>query len=139
MISGAFTPVPSLLGGVLIGLSASILWLGIGRSAGMSGIWARLVGGDFQPAFVAGLLAGGAALLFAAPGVFGVAAGRSLPELAAAGVLVGVGTRMGSGCTSGHGVCGLSRRSTRSLAAVLTFMLVGFATATAIGAARGGL
>lgn len=139
MVSAAFTPLPSLVGGILIGLSASLLWLGIGRAAGMSSIWARLVGGDFQPAFVAGLLAGGVGLLFAAPGLFGVAAGRSLPELAAAGVLVGLGTRMGSGCTSGHGVCGLSRRSTRSLAAVLTFMAVGFATATAIGAARGAL
>jgi uncharacterized protein len=134
MISAAFTPLPSLLGGLLIGLSASILWLGIGRAAGVSGIWARLVGGDFQPAFVAGLLTGGAGLLLFAPGGFGVAAGRSLPELAAAGVLVGLGTRMGSGCTSGHGVCGLSRRSPRSLAAVLTFLLVGFATASAIGA-----
>jgi len=127
-----FTPWTSLAGGVLIGLAAAALILFNGRIAGISGI----VGGLLRPArgdvgwrlaFLLGLVG--------APLVYGLAA--ALPEvtveadgpvLVAAGLLVGVGTRYGAGCTSGHGVCGLSRQSPRSLAATLAFMLAGFAT-----------
>lgn len=127
-----FTPWTSLAGGALIGLAAALLVLGIGRIAGVSGI----VGGLLRPvrgdvawrlAFVAGLLAApaGVALVHTLPAVH-VAA--STPTLVIAGLLVGLGTRYAAGCTSGHGVCGLSRRSPRSLAAVAVFMAAGFAT-----------
>ena len=126
----AFTPVAALLGGALIGLAAVLLVLFNGRIAGISGI----VGGLLPPrasgwrvAFVIGLLA--------APWVYGLfapvpaaASPASWPVLVLAGLLVGCGTRLGSGCTSGHGVCGLSRLSVRSLVATLCFMAAGFAT-----------
>jgi uncharacterized membrane protein YedE/YeeE len=120
-----FTPVLPLLGGALIGLSASLLLLGSGKVAGISGI----VAGLMRPAsdrawralFVLGLLAGGAAVAALFPRAFG-SSPRPLALLAAAGVLVGFGARLGGGCTSGHGVCGLSRLSKRSLVATLTFM-----------------
>jgi uncharacterized membrane protein YedE/YeeE len=128
----AFTPWSSLAGGVLIGLSAAVLILGSGRVAGISGI----VGGLLKPggpdtswrlAFLGGLLV--APLLwrlFAALPEAQPVAGGGL--LVVAGLLVGIGTRYGSGCTSGHGVCGLSRLSPRSLVATLAFMGAGFAT-----------
>lgn len=127
-----FTPVPALLGGILIGGSASLLWLGNGRVAGVSGVLGGLmppVAGDagWRAAFVGGLLAGGALLAVAAPAALGPAVVPPA-QVAVAGLLVGVGTRLGNGCTSGHGVCGLSRGSGRSLAATLTFMAAGFAT-----------
>lgn len=127
-----FTPYASLAGGVLIGIATAMFALFNGRIAGISGI----VGGLLRPrngdiswrvAFVAGLIA--APLLYR---VFG-----DLPDiridtgwvtLAAAGLIVGVGTRYGSGCTSGHGVCGLARLTPRSLVATLSFMAAGFAT-----------
>ena len=127
-----FTPWASLAGGVLIGIAAAMLVLLNGRVAGISGI----VGGLLRPArgniawraaFVLGLV--GAPLvytLFAALPRVQIEA--SFGALIAAGLLVGIGTRVGSGCTSGHGVCGLSRLSPRSLAATLTFMGAGFAT-----------
>lgn len=128
----AFTPWSSLAGGVLIGLSAALLILGSGRVAGISGI----VGGLLKPggpdtvwrlAFLGGLLA--APLLWrlfaALPEAQPVTGGGML---VVAGLLVGIGTRYGSGCTSGHGVCGLSRLSPRSLVATLAFMGAGFAT-----------
>lgn len=119
----------SLLGGALIGLSASLLLVVNGRVAGVSGI----LGGLLQPRpgdvawrawFVAGLLLGGGVLHVSRPELFG-AATVPWPVIMVAGVLVGFGTRLGSGCTSGHGVCGLSRLSRRSLAATLTFMFSG--------------
>lgn len=128
----AFTPWSSLAGGVLIGLSAALLILGSGRVAGISGI----VGGLLKPggpdttwrlAFLGGLLA--APLLwrlFAALPEAQPVTGGGL--LVVAGLLVGIGTRYGSGCTSGHGVCGLSRLSPRSLVATLAFMGAGFVT-----------
>lgn len=130
----------ALFGGVLIGLSATWLWWSQGRLAGISGIAAGVAGPDrdWRFAFLGGLVVGGALLSWFAPDVFGVAPGRSLPWLAASGLLVGVGTRMGSGCTSGHGICGLARWSPRSLAATVVFLLVGVATATAIGQLTGG-
>ena len=127
-----FTPWSSLAGGILIGVAAAMLILVNGRIAGVAGI----VGGLLRPAsgdmawrfaFIIGLLVAPAAyLLSAEPAPPTIAAGY--PVLVAAGLLVGVGTRYGSGCTSGHGVCGLSRLSPRSLAATLTFMAAGVAT-----------
>lgn len=127
----SFTPWASLAGGVLIGLAAALLVLFNGRIAGISGIVGGLlrpVRGDvtWRAAFVAGLvLAPLAWLQFDKLPRLHVDA--SLPVLVVAGLLVGVGTRIGSGCTSGHGVCGISRGSMRSLAATATFMVAGFA------------
>lgn len=130
-----FTPWTSLAGGLLIGLAAVMLMAVRGRIAGISGIVAGLLqfsnvpAGHFawRLAFLGGVLVSGAAatLLFAPPEVrISVDDGM----LVMAGLLVGFGTRMGSGCTSGHGVCGLGRLSIRSLVATLTFMASGFIT-----------
>jgi uncharacterized membrane protein YedE/YeeE len=127
-----FTPWTALIGGMLIGLAAAMFALLNGRVAGISGV----LGGLFKPtrgdigwrlAFIGGLV--GASLvyrLFAA--LPAVQIDASYVALIVAGLLVGVGTRYGSGCTSGHGVCGLSRLSPRSLVATLSFMGAGFAT-----------
>ena len=125
-----FTPVASLLGGALIGVAASVLILGVGRILGASGLYASLVlhpNESWRQAWVAGLVASPflARLFWALPSpVFpGTAA-----TIAVAGLLVGFGTRLGSGCTSGHGVCGLARLSPRSAVATLIFMATGFLT-----------
>ena len=141
--TAAFTPLASLAGGILIGLSASMMWLLGGRVAGVSGILGGCLGmlrGDlaWRAAFIGGLVAGGAALQVAAPGTIAFALDRSVGALVVAGLLVGFGTRLGSGCTSGHGVCGLSRFSLRSLVATLVFMATGIATATVITYVLGG-
>lgn len=128
----SFTPWASLAGGVIIGIAAAMFVLLNGRIAGISGVLGGLlkpVRGDisWRVAFIAGLL--GAPLLYALvtelprPQIDAGYAG-----LVAAGLLVGVGTRYGSGCTSGHGVCGISRFSPRSLVATAAFMLAGFVT-----------
>jgi uncharacterized protein len=127
-----FTPWPSLAGGLLLGAAAGMFILLNGRLLGISGI----VGGLLKPrtgdtgwriAFLAGLLAAPAAwALFAPPVAPRIDAGPAL--LVVAGLLVGWGTRYGSGCTSGHGVCGLARLSPRSFAATLAFMATGFVT-----------
>lgn len=127
-----FTPWTSLAGGLLIGLAAAILVLYNGRIAGISGILGGLLrwpSGDvaWRIAFLLGLV--GAPMVYAlvAPlPVVDVDAGTA--TLVAAGLLVGIGTRYGAGCTSGHGVCGLARRSPRSLAATAAFMAAGFVT-----------
>ena len=128
-----FSPLSALAGGVMIGLAANIMWLGIGRIAGISGI----VGGAFETvstdliwrvAFIFGLVM--------APVIYGAIFGapaleiqfNSQAQLVLAGLLVGFGTRLGSGCTSGHGVCGMARLSRRSLAATMTFMASGMLT-----------
>ena len=128
----AFTPYAALAGGVLIGLAAAILLLFNGRIAGISGILGGLLrpaagGVGWRLAFLVGLVG--------APTVYALAAAPPRAHidagwmgLVAAGLLVGIGTRYGAGCTSGHGVCGLSRRSPRSLVATLAFMGAGFAT-----------
>lgn len=124
----------SLIGGVLIGLSATGLLLFNGKIAGISGIVGGLLAplepGDrgWRVGFVAGLLAGGAAIAARAPELFAMGVERSTGALVVAGLLVGFGTRLGSGCTSGHGVCGLARRSPRSLAATATFIATGMIT-----------
>ncbi|MFE1573914.1 YeeE/YedE family protein [Comamonas odontotermitis] len=128
----AFTPVAALLGGALIGLAAVLLVLFNGRIAGISGIVGSLLpprasGGAWRVAFIIGLLAAPWAYGLFAP-VPATASPASWPVLVIAGLLVGFGTRLGSGCTSGHGVCGLSRLSWRSLIATLCFMAAGFAT-----------
>jgi uncharacterized protein len=123
-----FTPLPSLLGGMLIGLSASVLLLWNGRVAGISGIVGALIRpeetGDRveRLLFVVGLLGGGALLYALRPEGFPAPGSVPIALAAAAGLLVGFGARLGNGCTSGHGVCGLSRLSFRSLIATLTFM-----------------
>ena len=128
-----FTPMSALAGGVLIGLAATVLLACNGRIAGISGIVGGLLarrGEDetaWRLAFVLGLIL--APILyrfFAILPVSHIDAGWI--ELVVAGVLVGYGSRLGSGCTSGHGVCGLSRLSPRSLAATATFMVTGFIT-----------
>ena len=128
----SFTPWASLAGGVIIGIAAALFVLFNGRIAGISGVLGGLlkpVRGDisWRAAFIAGLL--GAPLLYALSGELPrpqIDAGYG--GLVAAGLLVGIGSRYGSGCTSGHGVCGISRFSPRSLVATATFMLAGFVT-----------
>lgn len=132
MLIQNFTPLTSLLGGALIGLSASLLLLFQGRVAGISGILGGVLNptpGDvgWRAAFLAGLASTGAALGLLFPAAV-TPSPRSLLQLAAAGLLVGFGVRLGNGCTSGHGVCGLARQSPRSLAATLTFMATAFVT-----------
>jgi uncharacterized membrane protein YedE/YeeE len=127
-----FTPWTSLAGGVLVGLAAALFILFSGRLLGISGILGGLLSprrGDtgWRLSFLAGMLVAPAAwALFAAPETPRIEASGTM--LLLAGLLVGWGTRHGSGCTSGHGVCGLSRLSPRSLAATLAFMGTGFAT-----------
>ena len=128
----AFTPWPALIGGLLIGLAAAMFVLLNGRIAGISGV----LGGLFKPtrgdlgwrvAFIGGLI--GAPLVYAIFSTLpSVQIDAGYGALLVAGFLVGVGTRLGSGCTSGHGVCGLSRLSARSLVATATFMAAGFVT-----------
>jgi uncharacterized membrane protein YedE/YeeE len=132
-ISDGFTPFAALIGGALIGLSAVLLmWLN-GRIAGVSGILqgalARVPDGrGWRIAFLLGLI-GGAAVWFGTHDWPAPSAPATAPwMLIVAGLLVGAGTRLGSGCTSGHGICGLGRRSPRSIVAVLIFMSAGFAT-----------
>ncbi len=128
----AFTPLASLAGGALIGVAAALFVLLNGRIAGISGVLGGLLRparGDagWRVAFLLGLVGAPAAYaLFTAVPLPRIEAGW--PALALAGLLVGVGTRYGAGCTSGHGVCGLSRLSPRSLAATLAFMAAGFVT-----------
>ncbi len=124
---------PSLLGGLLIGTSAGLLLVLHGRVAGISSIAGTLLGqpnGDtgWRLAFVIGLIAGPLALAAASGHLPTMRMVASAPVLIMAGLLVGYGTRMGAGCTSGHGVCGLARLSPRSLAAVATFMAAGIVT-----------
>ena len=127
----AFTP---LVGGVLIGAAALVLWFGNGRTAGVSGIVGGIVrprhgDGGWRIAFVAGLvLAGFVGSALAQESI--APSPRPLAWLAFAGLLVGVGTRLAAGCTSGHGVCGVARGSRRSFAATATFVATGMLTVT---------
>lgn len=128
-----FTPVSSLLGGILIGLSAAALLIGHGRIAGISSILdgaLRNRGGElaWRLLFLVGLVIGGLLIAWIYPQAFPTYHESSGPLLIAAGLLVGFGTRLGNGCTSGHGVCGIGRLSPRSLLATLTFIASGAAT-----------
>lgn len=128
-----FTPVSALIGGALIGLGALLLYMFSGRIAGISGIASNALfnrdGRSWRLAFVAGILIG--------PLLVGLVSSNfnySTPEfnwqLIVGGLLVGIGTGWGSGCTSGHGICGISRLSVRSIVATLIFMLAGMLIAT---------
>lgn len=124
-----FTPWPALAGGVLIGGAVSLLLMAAGRIAGISGITGGVlfpVRGEvsWRALFLLGLLGAGLAAAVFAPQAIG-ASPRSYAQLALAGVLVGVGARLGNGCTSGHGVCGISRLAPRSIAATIIFMIAG--------------
>lgn len=131
-----FTPVSAAIGGILIGLASGILWLANGRIAGVSGILGNLLpsrdgGFPWRLAFLVGLPIGAVAGLGVGPSVIADMS-AAIPEipfdpvtLVLTGLLVGVGTYLGNGCTSGHGVCGIARFSHRSLAATGTFMATG--------------
>jgi uncharacterized protein len=124
---------PSLAGGMLIGLSATLLLLTNGRIAGISGIAVHMLqrpdtGSIWRGAFLVGLIAGPLAYTTVAGHAPLVQILTPLPVLLAAGLLVGFGTRLGTGCTSGHGVCGLARLSPRSIAAVVTFLTTAMIT-----------
>ena len=126
-------PLHGLMGGILIGLAAAMMLLGAGRIAGVSGITARALkigSGDMSMTsawgFLVGLPIGAAAVALA--GGWQPVQFASWPMLVIAGLLVGFGTRLGSGCTSGHGVCGVSRFSQRSIIATITFIGAGIVT-----------
>ncbi|MBB3764912.1 hypothetical protein FHS50_001974 [Sphingomicrobium lutaoense] len=132
-------PLAGLGGGILIGLAAALMLLGAGRIAGVSGISARALGisktgmsSSSAWSFLIGLPLGALIIAFLQGGIPATFAGPV--PLVIAGLLVGVGTRLGSGCTSGHGVCGVSRMSNRSVVATITFMAAGIATVAIMNA-----
>lgn len=134
----------ALLGGALIGVAASGLMYYLGRIAGISGIFHGVLNpkaGDtvWRLSFIVGLLVGGVALANLLPSTIGAPVVTNPTTIALAGLLVGIGTRLGNGCTSGHGVCGLARRSRRSLVATMTFVLSGVVVATLTGLLSGGV
>ena len=140
-MSPEFTPVGALVGGALIGVSATWLMLALGRIAGISGIVGSVLRGDrgWPRFFLLGLLAGAGGWLWLSP-----LASTPRPDfppavLVVAGLLVGYGTRLGSGCTSGHGVCGMARLSVRSFVAVGTFLPAGMATVFVVRHLLGGV
>ena len=126
----AFTPL-SLVGGLLLGFATVILLLGIGRIAGISGIFSSLLKPQrvemWQILFILGLVVSPLVYSLVKP-LPNIEVSTSLPLLIGAGLLVGFGTRLGSGCTSGHGICGNARLSPRSMAATVTFMFFGIVT-----------
>ena len=131
-----FTPWSAAIGGALVGLGAAMMVLLNGRLAGVSGVLGDLLRptrGDasWRVAFVAGLVLAPAAYLVAAR-LPEIVVATPYPVLILAGLLVGIGTRYGSGCTSGHGICGISRLSPRALVATACFMSTGFATVYAV-------
>jgi uncharacterized membrane protein YedE/YeeE len=137
-----FTPLSALAGGAMIGGAAALLWLTLGRIAGISGILGGLAQAPradrgWRLAFLLGLVG--------APATYALTLGRPVSDIAAgpglliaAGLLVGIGTRLGAGCTSGHGVCGLARLSPRSIAATGVFMATAAATVFATRHVLGG-
>lgn len=129
----SFTPISSLVGGGLIGLAAVLLMLLNGRIAGVSGIAGGLLSARpadwaWRLAFVAGLVAAPFLYALGAGGLPAISIQVSTPLMVVAGLLVGFGSALGSGCTSGHGICGIARLSPRSIVATLTFMATGVAT-----------
>lgn len=139
-----FTPVASAVGGVLIGVASALLLWSHGKIAGISGIVGGLLGrpaaaeNRWRLAFVLGLVATGGVAVLLVPAAFSGTLDRSLPALIVAGLLVGFGTRLGNGCTSGHGVCGISRLSARSLVATLLFTGFGAASVAVVRLVFGG-
>lgn len=139
-----FTPISASLGGALIGLAAVLLMASLGRVAGISGIAGGLADKDtgergWRVAFLVGLIGVPFLIGFLRPDLLRSEFSVSLPWIALAGVLVGIGTTLGNGCTSGHGVCGNARLSMRSVVATLTFMIVGVATTFLVRHILGGL
>ena len=125
-----FSPVSALTGGALIGLAASLLLLFNGRIAGISGILAgslflRRQERLWRLLFLVGMVVGASVYQYVGGDLSGIRTGYPLPLLIIGGLLVGFGTRLGSGCTSGHGICGLARHSRRSIVATLIFMVFG--------------
>ncbi|MDQ2077805.1 YeeE/YedE family protein [Marinimicrobium sp. ABcell2] len=123
-----FTPISGLIGGILIGVASVLMLWGTGRITGISGIFGGLLTparGDvsWRAAFIAGLVLGGLLWPLITGTSLPVDLQVSWPWMLVAGLLVGFGTRLGGGCTSGHGVCGIGRRSMRSVVAVVTFMI----------------
>ncbi len=138
-----FTPLSALAGGVVIGLAATLFLFTHGKVAGISGLFGALLrreSGDRTTAlsFVAGLVVAGLLVRLSFPDAFATSWSAALPTLFVAGLIVGFGTRLGSGCTSGHGVCGISRLSVRSLVATATFMATGFLTVFVVRHVIGG-
>lgn len=135
----------ALAGGALIGVAATLLLAVKGEIAGISGIAGRLIAGvprrdrAWRVAFLGGLIAAGALVAILAPGWVRASPVTWTPGLILAGLLVGAGTQLGNGCTSGHGVCGLSRLSGRSLVATFAFMASGVGAATLVARALGPL
>ena len=125
-----FTPVSALIGGALIGLAAAVLWIGVGRIAGISGIIAGVRRPDraWRLVFLAGLIAAPLLYRLADGAIAAPVIAASPVVLIAGGLLVGFGTRLGGGCTSGHGVCGMARLSPRSIAATAVFMVTAMVT-----------
>ena len=147
-----FSPIPALIGGLLIGLASAILWVGNGRIAGISGIFGQLLPATrdwlWRALFLAALILGALVFSYLVPGLgVGGPAGEpaqlatppaswGIPApiwIAVAGLLTGFGTRVGNGCTSGHGICGLARLSPRSFVAVAVFFGVAIATVAITG------
>ncbi len=134
-----FTPGHAIAGGLLISVGLAVMLIGSGRIAGLSGIVAGVIGlqrtGDraWRASFLIGALAVGAIFEVAQPRTFDAAASHSMWLVAISGVLVGVGTRLSNGCTSGHGLCGVGRFSKRSIIATATFFGVAVVTATVAG------
>jgi uncharacterized protein len=127
----------ALVGGALIGFAAALLLIFNGRIAGISGILSSSI---FSPKeagwrvyFLMGLIGGGITILITRPELLANSTNTSAPVLIVSGLLVGFGTRLGGGCTSGHGVCGTSRLSARSIISTITFLIVGMITATLMG------
>ncbi len=138
-----FTPVPALIGGALIGLSATLLFLFNGRLAGISGIAGGLLTfarGDmlWRVVFLAGLIVGTLLYQVAEPATAAITITDSVPVLIAGGLIAGFGTRLGGGCTSGHGVCGISIISGRSIVATLSFVASAMATVAVVRHGLGG-
>ncbi len=128
-----FTPVSAIIGGAMIGIAASMLLVLSGRLAGISGIMAGLLPPkrgdmDWRILFIAGLLAGTFIYRAVAGEGYEVTFSMGWPAIVAGGLLTGIGTRIGAGCTSGHGVCGIGRLSPRSIVATVTFMAAGAVT-----------
>ncbi|HYM85340.1 MAG TPA: YeeE/YedE family protein [Pseudoxanthomonas sp.] len=138
-----FTPIGALAGGALIGLAATLLYAALGRIAGISGILNQALEQSsdrgWRIAFLLSLIVGGALWFSFGHGVSAPRDGFPLPWLVVAGLLVGFGTRLGNGCTSGHGICGLARLSRRSLAAVIVFMACGAITVFVLRHVMGGI
>jgi uncharacterized membrane protein YedE/YeeE len=130
-------PLSGALGGALIAFALAVMLIATGRLSGLSGIVGGLVTDKdrgWRACYVAGMLAVGAAFAIVRPSTFDAGARVPLPIVALAGLLVGFGTRVSNGCTSGHGLCGISRLSKRSIIATMVFFGVGVVTATVVGA-----